>query len=414
MQKNILLISGNYFPEPTGIGKYNNEMMIWLADNGFNCTVIAPYPYYPYWKVQPPYIGKNKWFLKEQFTTVAGNQITIYRCPHYVPANPTGKKRVMLDLSYFTTVCLKLIALSRKKFDYVMSVSPPLFAGIAGALYKKTHKAKLIYHVQDLQVDVAANLKMIKSKKAIKLLFKIEKYILNSADVISTISTEMAKKLETKSNKPVYLFPNWVDTNALHPVADKAPLKIQYGIDANRPIVLYSGSIGEKQGIDMILNIAEKFLQEEKLNAKFVICSSGPYKDVLEKKATERKIDNLLFMPLKPYEELNQLLNMADIHLIIQKADVAGNLMPSKLNSILSVGGLCIVTANPGTELYATISNNEIGLVCPAEDSAALFNTISDALTGNYNHVCLNARKFAEKFISVNQIMEGFVNNALQ
>ena len=52
MKKNILLISGNYFPEPTGIGKYNNEMMIWLADHGFNCTVISTYPYYPFWQIQ--------------------------------------------------------------------------------------------------------------------------------------------------------------------------------------------------------------------------------------------------------------------------------------------------------------------------------------------------------------------------
>lgn len=414
MQKNILLISGNYYPEPTGIGKYNNEMMIWLADNGFNCTVIAPYPYYPFWKVQPPYTGKNKWFLKENFTTAAGNEITIYRCPHYVPRNPTGKKRVLLDLSYFATVCLKLIALSGKKYDYVMCVSPPLFAGFAGALYKKFHKSKLIYHVQDLQVDVAANLKMIKSKSAIKLLFKIEKYILSAANVISTISMEMAKKLETKSNKPVYLFPNWVDTQALHPVADKASLKRKYGLESNVRIILYSGSIGEKQGIEVILDIAYQFLHERKIPVQFVICSSGPYKDILEKKAFERGLDNIRFMPLQPYEELNELLNMADIHLIIQKADVAGNLMPSKLNSILSVGGLCIVTANQGTELHATLTSNNIGLVCPAEDSIALFNTINDTLTKNYDDVCFNARKFAEHFISVNQIMEGFVNNALQ
>jgi colanic acid biosynthesis glycosyl transferase WcaI len=130
--------------------------------------------------------------------------------------------------------------------------------------------------------------------------------------------------------------------------------------------------------------------------------------------AFQRKLDNIRFMPLQPYEGLNRLLNMADTHLIIQKAEVAGNLMPSKLNSILSVGGLCIVTANEGTELFETITDNNIGIVCPAENEAALFNSIRDALTTDYGHICLNARKFAEQFISVSQIMEGFVNNALQ
>ena len=47
--KKVLLISQNFTPEPTGIGKYNGEMMNWLAVNGYDCSVITTYPYYPQW-----------------------------------------------------------------------------------------------------------------------------------------------------------------------------------------------------------------------------------------------------------------------------------------------------------------------------------------------------------------------------
>jgi colanic acid biosynthesis glycosyl transferase WcaI len=40
----ILLISPNFTPEPTGIGKVNGEMINWFAKNGFNCDVITVYP----------------------------------------------------------------------------------------------------------------------------------------------------------------------------------------------------------------------------------------------------------------------------------------------------------------------------------------------------------------------------------
>lgn len=81
-KKNILLISHNFSPEPTGIGKYNGEMIDWLAKNGYDCTVVTTYPYYPYWKVQPPY--KNRWYKKEIINYPQSNSLlTVYRCPSY-------------------------------------------------------------------------------------------------------------------------------------------------------------------------------------------------------------------------------------------------------------------------------------------------------------------------------------------
>ena len=212
MKKRVLLISGNYYPEPTGIGKFNSEMIDWLADHNYDCSVISTYPYYPYWKIQKPHLGKNKWFLKEQHTTSNNNEITIYRCPHYVPSKPSGIKRIFLDFSYFSTVSLKLLAFTGKKYDYIINVTPPISLGILAALYKKITKAKFFYHVQDLQIDVANDLKMIRSKRFLTQLFRIEKFILHRADKISTISPGMAERVKLKSSKPVYLFPNWANT----------------------------------------------------------------------------------------------------------------------------------------------------------------------------------------------------------
>ncbi len=55
---------------------------------------------------------------------------------------------------------------------------------------------------------------------------------------------------------------------------------------------------------------------------------------------------------------------MADVHFVMQKANVAHHVMPSKLTTILSVGGLAIITANAGSGLYKMITDNNIGLVC--------------------------------------------------
>ena len=80
--ESILLIGGNFSPELTGIGKYNGEMINWLAERGHICTVITTYPYYPDWNIKPPYAKKAFWYSKEYKTTEnnPNRNIKIYRC----------------------------------------------------------------------------------------------------------------------------------------------------------------------------------------------------------------------------------------------------------------------------------------------------------------------------------------------
>lgn len=406
--KKILLIAGNYYPEPTGIGRYNAEMIDWLADNGFDCTVLSTYPYYPYWKVQEPYNKKQHWYSKEIKTTPHKNNITVYRCPQYVPSAPTAKKRVLLDLSYFLSVSVKLLTSAGKKYDYVINVTPPLPLGIAALVFKSSG-AKFLYHVQDLQVDAAQELRMLSSKTLLNILFKIEKYILKRADSISTISESMKQNIMRKTDKPVFLFPNWSDTKRFSPMHDRSGLKQSFGFESNVPLVLYSGAIGEKQGLEALLDIAKHF-QTIQRKVQLVICGSGPYKQVLQQKATELALKNIAFLPLQPDEKLNAFLNMADVHLVVQKANAAGLVMPSKLANILSVGGLALITANLDSGFYNLISDHEMGLLCNAEDTAALTNAIMLAIDEDHSCLKINARRYAEAYLSIDTVMQSYVD----
>ncbi|MBC7687055.1 MAG: colanic acid biosynthesis glycosyltransferase WcaI, partial [Aquabacterium sp.] len=195
MNKRILLIGGNYTPELTGIGKYNGEMIQWFAQHGLDVTVLTTYPYYPQWSIHPLYKKKSHWFSKE-VKNHGSNVETIVRCPHYVPANPTGLKRLLSDITIFVSIFFALINIFfKKKYDYVLCVAPPFSIGILGIMYRLIKRSKTIYHIQDLQVDAARDLKMIKSKFVINTMFKIEKFILRQSDVISTISPGMINKI---------------------------------------------------------------------------------------------------------------------------------------------------------------------------------------------------------------------------
>jgi colanic acid biosynthesis glycosyl transferase WcaI len=269
----------------------------------------------------------------------------------------------------------------------------------------------MIYHVQDMQIEAAKDLGMIKSTLLINLLFRLEKFIFNKANYITSVSRKMVNRIEEKAGKQVHLFPNWTDLSLFYPISAKDELKQEFGLRATDRVVLYSGAIGEKQGLEAILRAAGEFRCQPEV--KFIICGSGPYKQRLETLAGELQLTNVMFMALQPVERFNRLLNMAEVHLIIQKTTASDLVMPSKLTTILAVGGLALITADEGSGLAQLAQHYGLGLVIGSENQAALNHGLSRALGENHSEIKQNARRYAEEHLAIDQIMERFVTKIL-
>ncbi|ACU59768.1 WcaI family glycosyltransferase [Chitinophaga pinensis] len=401
MSKRLLLIGGNFAPELTGVGKYNGEMIGWLANNGYDCTVITSFPHYPQWKIQAPYTKSRYWYKKE---TGYYGHVKVYRCPQYIPARPSGGRRLLMDFSFALSASFQLLLeLFRKKADFVMVVAPPFHLGLLGVLYSKLRKATFIYHVQDLQIEAARDLHMISSPALIKLLFGIERFILGRADIISSISEGMIQKIREKCGHTITSFPNWVDVRLFHPLEHKQEIKTAYGFASSDTVILYAGAIGEKQGLEAILHVAQQVRHQSHI--KFLICGAGPYREKLHQQVHAQGLRNIQFRDPEPFDNFNRLLNMADVHLVIQKASAGDLVMPSKLTTILAVGGVAVVTANEHTSLYKVVTENEIGIVVPADDAGALASGILQAVTKSQEHITGNARRYALEYLSIDKIM---------
>ena len=406
--KKILLVSYNFAPELTGIGKYNGEMIQWLVNKGYDCSVVTAYPYYPDWKVQPSYRARKFWYSTEtQRVSETNGRLTVYRCPTYIPEDPSGVKRMILEITFFLSALIRMVALmAHKKFDLVITVAPSFHVGLFGLLWKYLKGAKLVYHIQDLQIEAARDLNLIRWDAMIRLMFFVEKWILQHTDLTSSISEGMVNKVLAKGSSSAVLFPNWTNTSQLFPIDDQRSLKEKFGFDSTDKIVLYSGAIGEKQGLESILLTASENKNNHGL--KFVICGSGPYKEKLKQMALQLGLSNVVFLPLQQPDNFNQFLNMADIHLVIQKAGVSDLVMPSKLAAILAVGGLALVTANYGTSLHALIDSYKMGYLTNAEDQSALRDAVAELLTGDYQYMRKNARDYAVRSLSIDKVMARF------
>ena len=409
MGKRVLLIGGNFSPELTGIGKYNGEMINYVAGLGYECTVVTTFPYYPQWKVQEPYTKSSGWFKKETIHPPGkgAGTIQVYRCPHYIPVKPTGLRRALSDVSFCTSAFFKIVQLLfRPRFDFILVVAPPFQLGLLGIFYKMFKGGRLLYHIQDLQIDAARDFQLIRSTFIINLLLKVERFILKRADVVSSISAGMINKIKNKYPREVVFFPNWVDTNLFYPIESRRNLKKEFNFEESDTIILYSGAIGEKQGLETILDSAEKLRDNKRL--KFVICGSGPYKAKLQEQKDKRDLQNVFFLPLQPFEKLNEFLNMADIHLVIQKANAADLVMPSKLTAILSVGGVAIITASEGSSLFDVVAAHDMGVLVEPENPTAFIKALNRTLKIDREIINQNARLYAERYLSIDEIFQSF------
>jgi len=399
-KKRILFLGINFKPELTGIGKYTGEMADWLVSHDYECNVVTSFPYYPDWKVQKPYRGL--FYKKERDKR---ERLCIYRCPLYVPKQPSGLKRILQEMTFFFTsffvICWLLF---KPAHDRIFCMAPPFHLAFLAMFYRFFKGGKIIYHVQDLQIEAARDLKVIKVQAVFKLLFALEKFIMKRVDFISTISTGMRSKIETKIERKVLLFPNWVDTNSFYPLEDKAFLRSKWGFLPEEKLVLYSGSIGEKQGLESLITIADGLRNNTQI--KFIICGNGPYKDKLMNLVTERILPNFLFLPLQPLSLFNELLNIADVHLILQKRNACDLVMPSKLSPILSVGGLALITAETDSSLCQLINQYAMGVVISCENEGLLGKAILHCCEQDYSAMNSNGRSYAEKFLNRDFVIE--------
>jgi colanic acid biosynthesis glycosyl transferase WcaI len=142
------------------------------------------------------------------------------------------------------------------------------------------------------------------------------------------------------------LFPNWVDTSAIYPLpAGATDLRQQLGIDSHAIVALYSGSMGNKQGLGLLVDASRRL--SSRSDVHFVFCGDGPYRETF----LAQKGDNVTLLPLQPVERLNELLNLADIHLLPQLADASDLVMPSKLTGMMASGRPVVATAHAGTQI---------------------------------------------------------------
>jgi len=372
----ICLYGINFSPERIGIGKYSGEIVDFLIGQGHQVRVITAPPYYPDWEIQPPY---KAW---KYHTEVLGAS-KIYRIPLWVPKNPTLFSRLLHLVSFSLLSIPALIKVAFWRADIIITVVPTNFGAPLSLLTGKLSGANSWLHIQDFEIDAMFELGMASKLNILKkVALKLESFLLKRFDIVSSISRMMTDIAIEKGvrQEQVKLLPNWVKLDSMQYDSGNEFRK-QHNISDDTCLILYSGNLGNKQGLHFIPKVANILGHQNEKKILFVIVGEGTYKAELQLQVRELHLENILFLPLQPLSVLPNMLSTADIHLVLQRRGAADNVLPSKLTNILAVGGNALITAEKNTELGQLITHNPgIAELVPPEDFLAFSEKLKELI----------------------------------
>ncbi len=402
----ILINTINYAPEVTSTGKYIGEMGEWLAGRGHEVRVITAPPHYPEWKVRKGYSA-----LAYRREDVGGADT--WRCPTWVPARPTGLKRLLYLGSFAASSLPVTLAQARWRPDVVIVIAPPLFSAPAAWVSARLCGAETLLRVLDFEVDAAMDLGMLGKGGVRNFFYAVETFLMRGATETTTLTEPMRRRIINKGvpEARTWLSPDWSDLDLVRPMEPDDDIRREFGAGPGDILVMHAGNMGEKQGLEIALDAAEKL--RGRAGIKFALVGGGAARERLESYAKERDLENARFFPVQPLERLPLMLAASDIQLVIQKKEAADLVMPSRLTNILAAGRPCVATADPDTALYEVLDEHGCGINTPPGDVEALVSNILELAGDEERRESLgrNARLYADSHLDKETLLSNFEGN---
>ena len=405
-----LLILTQYFPPEVGAPQNRlYELAIRLQQRGVEVSVLTAMPNYPQMQIHPQY--KGQWFCKEQM-----QQMQIFRSWIYVSKSKSVIKRL---LNYFSFVFSSLIVGLTKinKQDILFVESPPLFLGISAYAIAKAKGAKFVFNVSDLWPESAEKLGIISNRFLLNRATKLEEFCYRKADLISGQTQGIVANISARfPNKKVHWLKNGVDIKLYD--AAKTETKGQFrkakGYKDSDFILFYGGIIGYAQGLEVILQAADKLRHYSDI--RFILMGNGPEKTKLQEMKSSLQLSNVDFYDAVPKEQMHGVITDIDASIIpLKKLELFKGAIPSKIFENLAMKKPVILgIEGEAKELF--VNQGKCGLAFEPENASNLTEKILELYNDRTKAATLgeNGLRYAAENFNRDKIAQEFYNHLAQ
>jgi len=320
----VLLVTTNYWPEPTGIAVYTADLAEALKIKNHQVTVLTSLPHYPWWRVP-----KEFSHLGEGVTS--HNGIEVIRAKHLVPPKMNALLRMRFEFSLWWNLKRVSKRFKNNEFDVVIGCIPTVAAGVIGNKIAKRLSVPFGLIVQDLSGTGAKQSGLRGGALISKVAHLVEGSALHGADSLVVVSPAMRDVViglgvEPKSVSQVLNY----SARTIDPV-DKVTARKKFGWAEGEFVVIHTGNMGAKQDLENVVKSADALVQNSVI--KIYLIGHGNQENTLKQLCADKK--NISVMAAVSNEDYSTLLSAADLLLVNERSTQMEMSLPSKLTSYL-------------------------------------------------------------------------------
>ena len=281
-----------------------------------------------------------------------------------------GKLR---DYAAFYRAAWRELALMPRP-DAVVCLTTPPFIGLLGAHLRKTAGVPFVLWCMDLYPEALVAHGWLRPWNPLKpLLAALAREERRRASALVALGPDMAGLLRANSAVAAEEIPVWSGL-----VADEATraaaraLRRAHGWGDDEIVLLYSGNMGRAHRIEEFAVMAEA-MRELSPRCRFVFAGTGPARTDWAR----RRSGLFEFLPPAPDSACAAHLLAADIHLISQREEWTGIVVPSKFQAACALGRPVVFAGPRDCSVGRWVAAADAGWLLPPNDSAALAATVA-------------------------------------
>lgn len=357
------------FPPEVGAGPARVvEMAKHWIQAGARVTVFTGMPNRPEGRIHPAYRGHL--FIDETWHGIQVRRSWLYASPKH------GFIRTIFNNATFMVSSAICGAMRGGGLDVLIASSPPFFTHLSGAAIGFLRRVPLVLEVRDLWPDYLLDMGVLKRDSVgARLLFRIERALLGSADAVTVVTESFRRRVEEKGVRAgrVHVMPAGVDGDAYYASSEPSPIP---ALSRSRGefVVGYIGNFGAGQALGTVLEAARR-LRTRAPQVRFVLVGDGPHGGLLKREASDRQSGNLSIHPPIPKDQTRAFYANCDLCLVpLAPVPIFQETVPSKIFEILACEKP--IVASVDGEARRIIEASGGGWVTPPGEPGALADSV--------------------------------------
>lgn len=342
----IALIADTFLPFRTSGAVQLRDLSREFARQGHELTVLLPSP-----------DQHDPWLLEES----DGVQVLRLKAPRTKDIGYVRRTLGELVMPFAMLWQLRKSPLANELWDGVIWYAPSIFHGPLASALKKSSGCKGYLIVRDIFPEWAVDMGLMGRGLPYRFFDAIARYQYSVADVIG-VQTPGNKgyfdRWRELSGRRLEVLQNWLDK----PAQVRCSIRVNETPLAGRKVFVYAGNMGVAQGMDILLDLAERL--RSRSDVGFLFVGRGSDAARLKASAQERQLDNVVFFDEIHPDEIPDLYAQCSAGIVALDPRHKSHNIPGKFLTYMQSGLPVLANVNAGNDLAHIIRNDRVGQVC--------------------------------------------------